>query len=180
MFCLESGGICGLQSHDLSFVKIFFCKYKDLEALDVSRIITEVLFLHNGPIYKFILFTTSSFLGFKSGYLIRWILFLSRKGVKNIQLVNDRYYIYRMPSHLFSCQELTHVWICKFKFLVPPNLCGFKCLLHLHLECIRFEFGPLESYFWLLITSRALHCTMFWLWMCWFICSYSHGLPHTM
>ncbi|RHN43222.1 putative F-box domain, leucine-rich repeat domain, L domain-containing protein [Medicago truncatula] len=92
----------------LEFCQDFFCKYKDLEALDVSRIITEVLFLHNGPIYKFILFITSNFLGFKSGYLIRWVMFSSRKGVKNIQLVNDRYYIYRMPSHLFSCQELTH------------------------------------------------------------------------
>ncbi|XP_045819033.1 F-box/FBD/LRR-repeat protein At1g13570-like [Trifolium pratense] len=111
---------------------------------NISRFITEVLLLHNGPIYKFTLFMHRHF-NIKIEFLVKWILFLSRKGVKHIQLVNNTYHSYRMPSHLFSCQELTHVRIRHFNMSVPPNFRGFKSLLHLHLEQIKFELGALES-----------------------------------
>ncbi|KAK2429864.1 F-box/FBD/LRR-repeat protein [Trifolium repens] len=134
----------------LEFDRNFFDLYdgdsdSDAEGpLDISRIITEVLLLHNGPIHKFTLLMHSDF-NIKVACLVKWILFLSRKGVKDIQLVNDRYLFCRVPSHLFSCQELTHVQICKFNMSVPHNFCGFKSLLRLHLEQIKFELGALES-----------------------------------
>jgi hypothetical protein len=136
----------------LEFDRDFFDLYDgDSDAEDfvdhkpqISRFITEVLLLHNGPIYKFTLFMHRHF-NIKIEFLVKWILFLSRKGVKHIQLLNNTYHTYRMPFHLFSCQELTHVQICKFTMSVPNDFCGFKSLLHLHLEQIKFELGGLES-----------------------------------
>ncbi|XP_058744490.1 F-box/FBD/LRR-repeat protein At1g13570-like [Vicia villosa] len=130
----------------LKFDKEFFDLYdtEDFEdhGPEVSRIITEILFIHNGPIYKFALSIPCGF-NITIGHLIKWIIVLSRNGVKHIQLEN-RIRSYRMPSYLFSCQELTHVLIRNFNLSVPPNFGGFKSLLHLHLENITFGIGALE------------------------------------
>jgi hypothetical protein len=47
----------------LKFCRDFYCRYEDLEdpGPEVSRIIIEILFLHNGSIYTFILRLPSSF-----------------------------------------------------------------------------------------------------------------------
>lgn len=131
----------------LEFDQEFFDLY-DLEDFkdhtpEVCIIITEVLFLHNGPINKFTLFVPSGF-NITYGYIVKWILFLSRKGVKFIELTTNKWEHCRMPSHFFSFQELTHVRLCNFKLLVPPNFCGFKSLVHFHFKCITFEYGALE------------------------------------
>lgn len=132
----------------LEFDKDFFDLYdlKDFKdhSPEVCIIITEVLLLHNGPINKFTLFIPSGF-NIPFGCIVKWILFLSRKGVKFIQLASNESVPYRVPSHFFSFEKLTHVRICKFKLLVPPNFCGFKSLVHFHFERITFEFGALES-----------------------------------
>jgi len=132
----------------LEFDQEFFDLY-DLEDFkdhtpEVCIIITEVLFLHNGPINKFTLFVPSGFT-ITYGYIVKWILFLSRKGVKFIELTTNKWEPCRMPSHFFSFQELTHVRLCNFKLLVPLNFCGFKSLVHFHFESITFEFGALEN-----------------------------------
>jgi len=129
----------------LEFCQDFFCKYKDLEdpGPDVSRIITEVLFLHNGPIYKFILQLTYDF-KITLECLNKWILFLSRKGVKYILLENFNEPI-QMPPHLFSCQESTYFKLRGFNLSIPPSYCGFKSLLQLELLYFTFELGELES-----------------------------------
>jgi hypothetical protein len=51
-----------------------------------------------------------------------------------------------MPSHVFSCQELTHFWLSGFNVSVPPNFCGLKNLLDLDLQNNTYEFGALESF----------------------------------
>jgi hypothetical protein len=50
-----------------------------------------------------------------------------------------------VPSHIFSCQELTHLKLCGFNLSVPPNFCGFKSLLDLNLESNTYELGALQS-----------------------------------
>lgn len=132
----------------LEFDKEFFNQYDSEGHVDrgpeVSSIIMEVLLVHNEPIYKFTLFIPYDFnITFRN--LSEWILFLAGKGVNSIQLLNDKLDFYRMPSHFFSCQELTHVRICRFNLSVPPSFCGFKNLLYLHVERIKFESGALEN-----------------------------------
>lgn len=136
----------------LLFDKDFFGRFEDLDdpGPEISRIITEVLFLHNGPIYSFTLIVPSfsDFL-ITNEYLNKWILFLSRRGIKHLQLQNPgifhRLPHMKMPPFVFSCQELTHLRLSGFNLSVPPNFCGFKSLPVLHLGCNRYELGSLES-----------------------------------
>ncbi|XP_058759747.1 F-box/FBD/LRR-repeat protein At1g13570-like [Vicia villosa] len=118
----------------------------DNPAHEFSRIITEILFLHNGPINEFILYLPRNpkhKITFE--YHNKWFLFLSRKGVKHIFLDNDEGVHVRTPSHLFSCQGLTYLYFFYFNLSIPPSFCGFKTLLQLHLLFITFESGALES-----------------------------------
>ncbi|PNY01613.1 F-box/FBD/LRR-repeat protein [Trifolium pratense] len=134
---------------ELVFRKDFFSRFEDLDDLgpEISRIITDILFLHNGPIYKFSLDIPwlSKKLTITTEYLNKWILFLSKRGIKDLQLLNNGWFFFKMPSHIFSCQELTHFTLSGFNLSVPPNFCGFKKLLDLCLECNIYEFGALEN-----------------------------------
>jgi hypothetical protein len=136
----------------LSFDEDFFSRFEDLDDPDpeISRIITEVLFLHNGPIYSFVLdIPIFSNILITNEYLTKWILFLSRRGIKDLQLLNHGTFNglphMKMPSFVFSCQELTYFQFSGFNLSVPPNLCALKSLLVLHLEWNGYELGSLES-----------------------------------
>ncbi|XP_045795678.1 F-box/FBD/LRR-repeat protein At1g13570-like isoform X3 [Trifolium pratense] len=111
----------------------------------VSKIITDVLMLHNGPIYKFNLFILYG-CGFEITLecLNTWIPFLSRN-VKHLELVNHGTYLDKMPYIVFSCKELTKFRFGGFNLSIPPNFSGFKRLLNLKLESVTFESGALES-----------------------------------
>ncbi|XP_045789589.1 F-box/FBD/LRR-repeat protein At1g13570-like isoform X1 [Trifolium pratense] len=130
---------------ELEFCYECFSRFEDLDdpGPEISRIITEVLFLHNGLIYKFTLDIPFTI---KTEYLNKWILFLSRKGIKDLELRNYARIDNKMPSHIFSCQELTHFRLSGFKLSVPPNFCGFKQLLDLCLDLNTYEFGALENF----------------------------------
>jgi hypothetical protein len=140
----------------LLFDKDFFSRFEDLDdpGPEISRIITEVLFLHNGPIYSFTLEIPflSDFL-ITNEYLNKWILFLSRRGIKDLQLLNHGISsgiltglpVMKMPSFVFSCHELTHFRLEGFNLSVLPNFFGLKSLLVLHLGCNRYDLGSLES-----------------------------------
>jgi hypothetical protein len=133
---------------ELEFCDNFFNRFKDLDDpdLEISRIITNILFLHNGPIYRFSLEIARSFLfTITTEYLNMWILFLSRRGIKDLELHNDSPFYIKMPSHIFSCQELTQFRCSGFNLSVPPNFCGLKNLLDLYLEHNTYEFGALQN-----------------------------------
>lgn len=140
----------------LCFGESFFRKCAHLEDREISRIITEVLLVHNGPIFKFTLRLPSDFT-ISIGCLNKWFMFLSRGGIKDLKLgkpgdgiIEDLKLVelgdlIQMPSHVFLCEELTCFELYKFKMSVPPNFSGFKSLLDLHLYCIRFDSGALDS-----------------------------------
>ncbi|TKY69460.1 F-box/FBD/LRR-repeat protein [Spatholobus suberectus] len=128
----------------LQFENNFFENCKRLENLEASSIITEVLLLHNGPVHKFTLHIPSNY-PIKIECLSKWILFLSRKGIKDLELVNLQTDRYQTPSHIFSFQALTYLQLDRFKLLTPPDFCGFKSLFDLRLFHIKFESGALES-----------------------------------
>lgn len=130
----------------LNFKRKFFNKYEHLEDLEISRIITEVLMVHNGPVYKFTLHIPyDSAYMISIEYLDKWILLLSRSGIKYLEVVNEGAVPVDMPSHVFSCQELTNFKFFGFNLSTPSNFCGFRSLLNLHLSYISFESGALES-----------------------------------
>lgn len=132
----------------IEFEEGFYNLFDDLDdpASEFSRIITEILFLHNGPINEFIIdLPPDSKHKITFGYLNKWILFLSRKDVKYISLDNSAKDHVRTPSNLFSCRGMTYFKLNYFNMSIPPSFCGFKSLLHLHLQFITFESGALES-----------------------------------
>ncbi|XP_058740356.1 F-box/FBD/LRR-repeat protein At1g13570-like [Vicia villosa] len=112
----------------------------------ISKIITDLLMGHNGPIHKFTLFIPyNSYFKITMEHLNMWIPILSRKDIKYLDLVNDYGQVYQMPYIVLSCKELTYFKVGGFKLSIPPNFYGFKRLLELHLVCVRFESGALEN-----------------------------------
>ncbi|RDX84109.1 F-box/FBD/LRR-repeat protein, partial [Mucuna pruriens] len=126
------------------FVNNFFEKCNHLVCPQTSNIITEVLFVHNGPVLEFTLHIPLNY-PIKMECLSKWILFLSRKGIKHLELVNQQAHPYQTPSHIFSCGDLTYLYLCNFKLSIIPNFYGFKSLVCLYLFKIIFESGELES-----------------------------------
>ncbi|GAU17947.1 hypothetical protein TSUD_330720 [Trifolium subterraneum] len=112
----------------------------------VSKIITDVLMRHNGPIYKFLLFIPLYF-NFKLTvtHFDMWIPLLSRRAVKHLELVNFETALSHLPYIVFSCKELTKFKLGGFNLSIPPNFSGFKRLLNLKLESVTFESSALES-----------------------------------
>ncbi|XP_058745791.1 F-box/FBD/LRR-repeat protein At1g13570-like [Vicia villosa] len=134
----------------LKFNDEFYCMFDNLNdpASEFSRIITEILFLHNGPILEFILqvpWASDSKDKITYEYLNKWILFLSRKGLKHIKLTSDERDLVQVPSHLFSCRGLTYLQLDTCNLSIPSSFYGFKTLLHLCLEFMTFELGALET-----------------------------------
>lgn len=120
----------------------------DNEDHEICSIITEVLLLHNGPVYKFTVEIPFQF-SIRTEWLSKCILFLSTSGIKNLKLKFGccGKGPYKVPSHIFSCQELTHFELYGFNLSVPPpNFCGFKNLYALHFHYVRFESGALEKF----------------------------------
>ncbi|KAK2416831.1 F-box/FBD/LRR-repeat protein [Trifolium repens] len=132
----------------LEFRPKFFEPYEHLyyPSPMVSKIITHVLKLHNGPIHKFLLFIPMYF-NFKITvkHLNMWVPLLSRRGVKHLELMNFETGLSHLPYIVFSCKELTKFKLGGFNLSIPPNFSGFKRLLILKLESVTFESGALES-----------------------------------
>nr|KYP35638.1 hypothetical protein KK1_043314 [Cajanus cajan] len=68
----------------LEFDNDFFLTCECVEGIESSSIITEILLLHSGPLHKFTVhFSSEDFISVENVCINKWILFLSRKGVKS-------------------------------------------------------------------------------------------------
>ncbi|KAK2397610.1 F-box/FBD/LRR-repeat protein [Trifolium repens] len=134
---------------ELEFCYNFFNRFRDLDDPDpeISRIITEVLSFHNGPIHRISLKIPYLFdFTITTEYLSKWLPFLSRRGIKDLELLNySPLYYNKMPSDIFSCQDLTYFRCSGFNLSLPPDFCGLKKLLDLYLEYNAYEFGALQN-----------------------------------
>ncbi|XP_022020403.1 F-box/FBD/LRR-repeat protein At1g13570 isoform X2 [Helianthus annuus] len=98
------------------------------------RIISRILHQLRGSITKF--FLDGGMLD--ANHINRWILFLSRKGIKDLTLINWGPTPLNLPTHLFFCVELKHLKLSNCYFNPPPTFHGFPNLLSLEL-CVDFE-----------------------------------------
>ncbi|XP_077223956.1 F-box/FBD/LRR-repeat protein At1g13570-like [Tasmannia lanceolata] len=107
---------------------------KAFYTLKCVNIVDQVLLQHRGPIHKFecidYLRSCSSF--------DRWILFLSRHGIKELILEFFDGVRYKLPLCLFSCQELYDLRLERCIFNIPPAFEGFSHLKSLYL-CNDFQ-----------------------------------------
>ncbi|KAI3516804.1 hypothetical protein L1887_15848 [Cichorium endivia] len=94
----------------------------------LAKFISRALLLHNGPINRFVLST--SYLQITPD-VDQWLLFLSRKDVKELALLHLGGKWFRAPSFLFSCQKLIRLELLRWSFYPPLSFKGFPFLKHL-------------------------------------------------
>lgn len=102
---------------------------KGLVEGNLVKFITRFLFLHDGPIH---MFTLSSTYLQGSPYIDQWLLFLSRKDVKELVIKLGDQEWFRAPTCLFSCRKLTRLELIRCELDPPPSFKGFlslKCLV---------------------------------------------------
>ncbi|XAR65350.1 hypothetical protein NMG60_11009446 [Bertholletia excelsa] len=118
--------------------------YNDKGLLEdnLVKFITRFLFLHDGPIHKFSL--SSAYLQ-SSPDLDQWLLFLSRKNIKELVLELGEGEWFRAPSCLFCCHKLTHLELIRCELDPPPKFKGFLCLKVLNLQQVSIAPDAVES-----------------------------------
>lgn len=104
-------------------------------------IVDHVLLLHAGPIQKFKL-SHRDLQGVSD--IDRWILFLSRGFIREFILEIWKGHRYKLPSSLYSCQNLVHLELFNCLLKPPPVFTGFKTLKSLDLQHITMEQSAFE------------------------------------
>ncbi|XP_059648650.1 F-box/FBD/LRR-repeat protein At1g13570-like isoform X2 [Cornus florida] len=113
---------------------------EDDDPSELLKIIFQVLLLHDGPIVKF----TLSISELKSGYEIYpLILLLSKNGIKELTLDISELGGYRLPSSLFSCDQLRQLYLSNCTFDPPPTFSGFSRIISLEFILVDFPDGVL-------------------------------------
>lgn len=108
---------------------------------EILRFITMFLFLHDGPIHKFCI--SSMYLNVSSE-IDQWLLFLSRKDVKElvIELGEDEWF--RVPSCFFSFKNLVRLELYHCALVPPPDFKGFVWLKYLDLQQVSISRDAFE------------------------------------
>ncbi|CAI9296699.1 unnamed protein product [Lactuca saligna] len=109
---------------------------------NLVNFITRFLFLHDGPINGFALSTT--YLR-SSPNIDQWLLFLSRKDVKELVLEFGKRKLFRAPSCLYSCQKLVRLKIVNWELAPPLSFKGFPFLKHLILKHVSIAPYAIEN-----------------------------------
>ncbi|KAM7484489.1 hypothetical protein LguiA_000498 [Lonicera macranthoides] len=104
--------------------------------------VTRFLFLHDGPIHNFTLST--SYLQ-SSPDIDQWLLFLSRKDIKELVLDLGEGEWFRAPSCIFSCQKLSRLELVRCELDPPPDFRGFLCLKYLNLQQVLVATDVVEN-----------------------------------
>lgn len=102
------------------------------------KVVDQVLLLHRGPIHTFKLSVDVE----SCADMDRWILFLSRNGIKNFTLDIWKGQVYKLPSCLLSCADLNYLELYRCNFSPPPSFKGFSKLTVMDIQGINFtEYG---------------------------------------
>ncbi|XP_071736573.1 F-box/FBD/LRR-repeat protein At1g13570-like [Rutidosis leptorrhynchoides] len=107
-----------------------------------SKVIPKLLLHLNAAITKFVLFIEDdeSFSRFNDEHvndINNWVMFLSRKGIKEFTLINRQPRL-KLHSHIFSCHGLTHLKLHNCSVCPMPSFIGFPNLLSLDLSSVVF------------------------------------------
>lgn len=107
----------------------------------LEGIINYILTRHEGKIEKFSL----SIEKVKDCYNMKlWIWRLSEKSIKELSLIIRRGQHNEVPSHLFSCQQLRTLNLCRFEVKHAHSFKGFNNLISLQLNKVNIETAIFE------------------------------------
>ncbi|XP_048490795.1 F-box/FBD/LRR-repeat protein At1g13570-like [Beta vulgaris subsp. vulgaris] len=111
----------------------------------INNIISNILFLHNGPMQVFHLYIPQESDNNISHNLSPWLFFLSIVGVKKICIPNWSNLL-TIPSHIYACKELVKLRMEYYVVGIPPcEFKGFAHLRNLELVDVEFKHGTLKS-----------------------------------
>ncbi|XP_017238599.1 F-box/FBD/LRR-repeat protein At1g13570-like isoform X2 [Daucus carota subsp. sativus] len=119
------------------FLRMVSGKDEQAQVSNVSRTISNILLLHNGPVSKFHLYVPRSFPLQKCLDADLWIKRISNSGIKILELINRTPYPYPMPSYMFSCLELTHLTLDNCILNPPRRFGGFSNLIEVTLSRVK-------------------------------------------
>ncbi|KAL1551194.1 hypothetical protein AAHA92_19067 [Salvia divinorum] len=107
---------------------------------EIVHFIQKFLLLHDGPIHKFSV--QSSYMR-GSAEVDQWLLYLSRREVKEliIELGEDEWF--KAHSSLFSFKNLTRLELVHCELCPPPDFKGFMWLKHIDFQQVVF---PQDDY----------------------------------
>nr|GMD72413.1 F-box/FBD/LRR-repeat protein At1g13570-like [Ipomoea batatas] len=106
---------------------------------DFIDIVNGILLQHIGPILTFKVNLSDVDIT-QDPYVDRWILYLSRNGLRKLTLDNSSHDLYALPSYVFLCQELTHLSLSNCIFKRPCGTTGsFHSLKNLSLNQVAFS-----------------------------------------
>ncbi|KAL3370665.1 hypothetical protein AABB24_007626 [Solanum stoloniferum] len=71
-------------------------------------------------------------------YIDRWMLYVTRNGVKKLKLNMTKDGTYKLPSYIFNCPTLTHLKLFNCNFKLPNSFLGLQTLTVLQLEKLTF------------------------------------------
>ncbi|KAJ0445038.1 putative F-box domain, FBD domain, leucine-rich repeat domain superfamily [Helianthus annuus] len=124
-------------------VEFFMCLMNaDGETNSYGKIISRLLLHLNGAVTKSVIIFT--LLDVEDIHHL--ILFLSRKGIKDLTIKDYSKTQVKLPTHLFSCLELKHLNIVGSCFNPPPSFHGFPNLLSLELFSAQFGNSDLGEF----------------------------------
>ncbi|XP_070001788.1 F-box/FBD/LRR-repeat protein At1g13570-like isoform X2 [Nicotiana sylvestris] len=98
--------------------------------------VDEILLLRMGNIVKFVLDISGAYLSCAD--IDRWVLFVTRNGVKKLTLRISNLNTYTLPLSIFECSTLTSLELTNCVFKPPSSFLGFPNLIALHLEVTTF------------------------------------------
>lgn len=118
-----------------------FSTNKDYLVRELVHIVDSVLTLHVGTVEIFDISVNLP----SSSDVSRWITFLSRNQIREINLNFNGSGYYDIPSHIFNCETLTHLelWNCVFK--LPASFQQLAKLTTLILSRVCDPGGRLEA-----------------------------------
>ncbi|KAM0047806.1 putative F-box domain, FBD domain, leucine-rich repeat domain superfamily [Helianthus debilis subsp. tardiflorus] len=124
-------------------VEFFMCLMNtDGEINSYRKIISRLLLHLNGAVTKSVIIFTL----LDAEDIHHLILFLSRKGIKDLTIKDWSKTQVKLPTHLFSCLELKHLNIVGSCFNPLPNFHGFPNLLSLELFSAQFGSSDLGEF----------------------------------
>ncbi|XP_074360949.1 F-box/FBD/LRR-repeat protein At1g13570-like [Apium graveolens] len=101
--------------------------------LEVSRIITDIFSAHRGPVLDFLLCIPRDLPIHQSQDMVTWIKNIANSGVRKVELLNESQDACIVPSHFFSCSQLTHLTLMNCILNPPLGFEGFRNLISVEL-----------------------------------------------
>jgi len=109
------------------------------------KIVDHVLLLHYGPTNVFKFSECALIDESLVSDIDRWILYLSRKSIKEFVLDVWIEGLYKIPPCLFSCQSLLHLKLHCCWLKPPTSIEGFRNLKSLYLNLVRMAQDAFEN-----------------------------------